>query len=107
MSIKHICDICKLNEATNLFKVKQLKEMADITEFGVFPKNEWVNIDICTGCLIDICQAKRSECAKNNSDRIWVSQEVHERIENNPKGVIFEAVGKRPIRWKGSVTDDK
>ena len=106
MAIKHICDICKRNEATNNFKVKQLKEVAEITEFGVFPRSEWVNIDICTGCLIDICQAKRSECAKNNKDVIWVSPEVHERIENNPKGVVFEAVGKRPIIWKGTVKDE-
>ena len=101
--LKHICDICKINEATNLFRVKQQKDVAEYTEFGVFPKSEWVDIDICTGCLIDICQAKRSECDSNSTDRIWVSKEVHERIENNPEGVIFEAQGKRPIRWKGSV----
>ena len=103
MALKRICDICKVNEATNLFKVKQLKDITEYTEWGAFPKSEWIEIDICTGCLIDICQAKRSECAKHNKNVIWVSPEVHERIENNPKGVIFEAQGKKPIRWKGEI----
>lgn len=61
MALKHICDICKINEATNRFKVKKLEDVVEYTEFGAFPKSEWVDIDICTGCLIDICQARRSE----------------------------------------------
>lgn len=70
-----------------------------------FPKKTWIDVDICTGCLIDICQAKKSVCDDNNKDRIWVSNDVYERIKNNPKGVIFESVGKKPIIWKGVVKD--
>lgn len=105
--VKHVCDICKINEATNRFKVKKLEDVVEYSEFSAFPKSEWVDIDICTGCLIDICQAKRSECCNTKKDRIWVSNDVYERIRNNPKGVMFESIGKQPIIWKGSINDEK
>ena len=36
-------------------------------------------------------------CDPLNENRIWVGQDVYERIKNNPKGVIIDAVGKQPI----------
>lgn len=38
--LKHICDICKVNEATEQFKIKKLGEIAEIDEHGVFPKKD-------------------------------------------------------------------
>lgn len=45
----------------------------------------------------------KSSCDHLNDDAIYVSTDVYERIEDNPKGVIFEAQGKTPILWKGRV----
>ena len=39
-----------------------------------------------------------AECDWLSKRRIWVSQDVYERIVDNPRsGVIFEAIGKAPI----------
>jgi hypothetical protein len=59
--IKRICDICHKGEATNQYKIKKLEEVCEFDDHGVFPKKMWVDIDICTSCLIDICQGKSRE----------------------------------------------
>ena len=44
------------------------------------------------------CNREFTECDWPNKKRIWVSQDVYERIVDNPRsGVIFEAIGKAPI----------
>ena len=49
---KRICDICDKNEASNRFRVKQEKEVADYSTFGfLIPKMEWVEINICDECF--------------------------------------------------------
>ena len=41
-----------------------------------------------------------TSCDHLNENRIWVSQEVYERLINNPKGVVVESVCKAPILVK-------
>jgi uncharacterized OB-fold protein len=49
---KRICDICGKNEANNNYRLQQEKEVASYSTFGfVFPKKEWVDIDICDECF--------------------------------------------------------
>lgn len=48
---KRICDICEKNEANNNFKIKQEKCFADYEHGFVFPRYEWVEIDICNECF--------------------------------------------------------
>ena len=47
---KIICDFCKKNEATRLYKVKQ-KVLVPCWKYDlVFPKPAWVKRDICKEC---------------------------------------------------------
>ena len=48
--LKAICDICGIRPADNHFKVKKEIETAFIDMGIVFPKKEWVNVDICKEC---------------------------------------------------------
>lgn len=48
---KRICDICEKNEANVNYKIKQQKCVANIDMGFVFPKYEWVEIDICDVCF--------------------------------------------------------
>lgn len=48
--LKAICDICGIGPADNHFKVKKEIETAFIDMGIVFPKKEWVNVDICKEC---------------------------------------------------------
>ena len=49
---KRICDICEKNEANNNYRVQKEREVASCSTFGfVFPKKEWVDIDICDECF--------------------------------------------------------
>ena len=49
--IKHICDICHKHEADNNFKIKRKTTTCEFTEYGVFPKTDWLEADICSECL--------------------------------------------------------
>ena len=54
---KVICDICKKEAADKRFKVKKEIETANYDMGFVFPKREWIHIDICEYCyekLFDI-----------------------------------------------------
>ena len=64
--VKHICDICGRGEATNQFKIKKVQEVVEIDDHGVFPKSMWVDIDICTSCLLAIIQGKIKEKKDEN-----------------------------------------
>lgn len=48
---KRICDICEKNEANNNYKIKQEKCFGDYDMGFVFPRYEWVEIDICDECF--------------------------------------------------------
>ena len=48
---KRICDICEKNEANKNYKIKQQKCFADYSMGFVFPKYEWIEIDICNECF--------------------------------------------------------
>lgn len=48
--LKVVCDICGIRSADNRFKVKKEIEIAFFDNGIVFPKKEWVNIDICKEC---------------------------------------------------------
>lgn len=48
---KRICDICEKNEANNNYKMKQEKCFGDYDMGFVFPRYEWVEIDICDECF--------------------------------------------------------
>ena len=45
-----ICGICKKAPADNHFKIKKETEITCFDCGFVFPKKEWVNIDICKNC---------------------------------------------------------
>ena len=47
---KVICDICEKKYADKRFKVKKEIETANFDMGFVFPKREWVHIDICEDC---------------------------------------------------------
>ena len=47
---KVICDICEKKAADKHFKVKKEIETANFDMGFVFPKREWVRIDICEYC---------------------------------------------------------
>ena len=47
---KVICDICEKKAADKHFKVKKEIEAANFDMGFVFPKREWVHIDICEDC---------------------------------------------------------
>ena len=54
---KVLCDICKKEAADKRFKVKKEIETANYDMGFVFPKREWIHIDICEYCyekLFDI-----------------------------------------------------
>lgn len=48
--LKVICDICETRAADSHFKVKKEIETAAMDHGFVFPKKEWVNVDICKDC---------------------------------------------------------
>ena len=58
---KKICDICKTNEATRNFRVKELTEVYEITKYGVFPEKAWLDIDICESCIKQIAEGVKKE----------------------------------------------
>lgn len=49
--LKRICDICQKNEGNKRFKIKQLKEVLEIDEHGIWPVVKWVEVDICNECI--------------------------------------------------------
>lgn len=49
--IKHICDICRKNEADKHYRIKELREICEFTEHGIFSKLSWVDIEVCKSCL--------------------------------------------------------
>lgn len=55
---KCICDICNQNIADSRFRVKMKKEIADYEYGHVFPKWEWVDIDICKDCYSKFLKLK-------------------------------------------------
>lgn len=64
---KRICDICDKNVASNNFKVKQEKCFGDYDMGFVFPRYEWVEIDICDECFEKM---KTIKDYKNQYERI-------------------------------------
>lgn len=48
---KRICDICEKNEANNNYKIKQEKCFGYSDMGHIFPRYEWVEVDICDECF--------------------------------------------------------
>lgn len=48
---KRICDICDKREANNNYKIKQEKCFGHSDMGHIFPRYEWVEIDICDECF--------------------------------------------------------
>lgn len=67
--VKIVCDICKKRPADNHFKVKKEIETAEFDMGFVFPKWEWLRIDICKDCyrklLTSIKEEERSDICVN------------------------------------------
>ena len=60
--VQRVCDICQVDTMTiNQVKVKRLKEICEFDDHGVFPKKQWVEIDICVSCLRALRDAKRRQ----------------------------------------------
>lgn len=49
--VKRICDICRVRESSNRYRMQQRKKLCEFTEHGVFAKSSWVDIDVCEDCM--------------------------------------------------------
>lgn len=66
---KIICDICEKRAADEHFKVQKQIKTVEFFDYGlVFPKNEWVRIDICKECYQNLFFKSSVEEENNKND---------------------------------------
>ena len=66
---KIICDICEERVADEHFRVQKQIKTVGFFDYGlVFPKNEWVPIDICEECYQKLFFKSSVEEENNKND---------------------------------------